>query len=132
MALDITAYCELTPAPDAPRDVQGCANYREFFELSQTYIDSTERLWPGSAEGLSAGVFRFGRAFHFRAGSYSNYNWWRDQLSRMAHELSAHEFWLIEPRAKVTRRAFVELIDFSDCEGIIGPVVADKLARDFA
>ena len=27
---------------------------------------------------------------------------------------------------------FVELIDFSDCEGVIGPKVAAKLAKDFA
>ena len=27
---------------------------------------------------------------------------------------------------------FVELIDFSDCEGTIGPIVAAKLAKDFA
>ena len=27
---------------------------------------------------------------------------------------------------------FVELINFSDCEGVIGPKVAAKLAKDFA
>lgn len=29
-------------------------------------------------------------------------------------------------------RPFYELIDFSDCEGVIGPEVSAKLAKDFA
>jgi len=40
----------------------------------------------------------------------------------------AHEIWA----DATTKGPFVELINFSDCEGEIGPIVAAKLAKDFA
>ena len=37
-----------------------------------------------------------------------------------------------DPASRLPLRPFFELINFSDCEGSIGPVVSAKLARDFA
>lgn len=79
----------------------------------------------------------------FRAGSYSGYNWWREQLSIMAGYESANEVW--ENNNLNTRYLklneingeenvfgpFVELINFSDCEGVIGPEISKKLYKDF-
>lgn len=56
----------------------------------------------------------------FDAGSYTAYVRWRDDLARQ-----------LNPRGK-PGRPFGELIHFSDHEGVIGPVAAAKLARDFA
>lgn len=65
----------------------------------------------------------------FRAGSYSGYNWWRKQLSVLAHDVEPEEIWDGELEDGA---AFVELIDFPDNEGAIGPKTSAKLAADFA
>lgn len=58
-------------------------------------------------------VYSWEESFDFRAGSYSGYNWYREKLG----ELNAE--------------AFREQIDFSDCEGVIGSVVANRLAKAY-
>jgi hypothetical protein len=65
----------------------------------------------------------------FRAGSYSGYNWWREQLCRFALDCDPSEVWG-DPDA-YAGRPFVELINFSDAEGAIGPRTSAKLAADF-
>src|SRR3954469_7870354 len=65
--------------------------------------------------------------FSFRAGSYSFYNDWRRHLSLMALGFEPEYVWafpdLFGP--------FVELIHFSDCQGVFGPAASRKLAEDF-
>jgi hypothetical protein len=66
----------------------------------------------------------------FRAGSYSGYSEWRDHLARLAGAPSANA--VFTDPAKYATLPFIELINFSDCEGEIGATVARKLAADFA
>jgi hypothetical protein len=66
----------------------------------------------------------------FRAGSYSGYNWWREQLCKFALEVSPEDVW--EEPERFEGKAFVELINFSDCDGCIGSKTSAKLAKDFA
>jgi len=90
-------------------------------------------LWPNphfptQSEGLPAGYFRVnGEVLSFRAGSYSGYNWWRSTLARLVG-ITPNDAWS-DPKIKVP---FLELINFSDCEGVIGPRTSAKLAGDFA
>lgn len=80
---------------------------------------------------VQGGVYKIGgEEFGFRAGSYSGYNHWRAQLSLMATGLSPSTIWAASERyADVP---FYALINFSDCEGIIGAIVSTQLAADFA
>lgn len=64
----------------------------------------------------------------FRAGSYSGYNWWRKQLSQCALEMEPDEVW---EGGAADGAPFVELIDFPDNEGVIGPETSAKLLADF-
>lgn len=66
----------------------------------------------------------------FRAGSYGGYNEWRKWLCSLALGVDVDEVW--KNPAAYAGKPFVELINFSDCEGTIGPVVSAKLAKDFA
>jgi hypothetical protein len=128
MGLDISAYQNIAIAPDAAVDEYGSpVDWENYHTLHQSLIDMTEKDFPGRTEGLVAGVYSEKDRFGFRAGSYSGYSEWRDDLCRMAHDMSASAFWVKPPR----HRAFAELINFSDCEGYIGPVVAAKLSADF-
>jgi len=70
-----------------------------------------------------------GESFHFRAGSYSGYNSWRRALCEAIHGVSDVEFWKNEEN--FSGQPFYELINFSDCEGQIGPEVSEKLYQDF-
>ena len=63
--------------------------------------------------------------FGFRAGSYSYYNQWRNQLAEVAGFSSAKDAW------EANGGPFWELINFSDCDGVIGPTISAKLNMDF-
>jgi hypothetical protein len=128
MGLDITAYGYLQPAPDAELDEYGePKDWRGHWKPGA--IEWTESNWPGRTEGVEPNaIYCVGDRFGFRAGSYSGYNAWRNWLATVAGFRSAKDCW---ERGK-PGDPFYELIHFADNEGVIGPVVAKKLAGDFA
>lgn len=65
----------------------------------------------------------------WRAGSYSGYGDWRNRLSVAILDVPAQNVWADHDRYR--DKPFFELIDFSDCEGILGPVAAQNLLADF-
>jgi hypothetical protein len=64
----------------------------------------------------------------FRAGSYGSYNGWRNSLAVFAGYGSAQDVWEMD---HPWGTPFIELINFSDCEGVIGPDLCKKLSEDF-
>ncbi len=68
------------------------------------------------------------KGHHFRAGSYGGYNQFRGHLCAAIHGVECEEFWTND---KYKGTAFYELIDFSDCEGIIGVEESKKLHAEF-
>jgi len=121
MGLDITANRGLIP----------CAlhgNADAAWNARHIYLTIHPELFPERTTPVSEGCYQYAEEFDFRAGSYSGYNRWRDQLSRFAHGVSPETVW---GNADYVGKPFYELIEFSDCEGFIGPVVATKLSRDF-
>ena len=76
----------------------------------------------------------------FRAGSYSGYGKWREQLSE-AIGINIEDLWVLVSRDiklndllgsnPINEIPFVELLCLSDCEGTIGPIVSKKLHNDF-
>lgn len=144
MGLDITAYRNLTPAPDSiglDEDGDPIDGY------VRIYVNSD---FPERADHLATGqIFKQSEdkadTFCFRAGGYSGYNSWREQLAEMAgypeveykdqlmgmcksHAAAAWD----DSRDLSKPVPFAELINFSDCEGVIGPKTSAKLAKDFA
>jgi hypothetical protein len=122
MGLDISYYTKLVPAADPVRDEWGDFDRDIYFAVGD---DETRR-----AADLKPGVYTFDKREGFRAGSYGGYNQWRDMLAVFAAFPSARYVW--NSRDRVAGQPFVELIDFSDFEGVIGPTVSAKLAADFA
>ena len=94
-------------------------------------------------ENYSYSITEESESGSFRAGSYSGYNEWRNNLSIMAGYSGASEVWkdfnpdmryhkLLKLEGKNVRiKPFYELIFFSDCEGYIGPEISKKLYQDF-
>jgi hypothetical protein len=145
MGLDIAAYRGLT------RAAEGEGLHPEYAEEAD-YEHGWFRLYkndefPGRAGEIDdEGIYRATEEFGFRAGSYSGYNEWRDQLAALVghpsekHVVAASEHLMLGDRwshaASVWNNPapgpFMELINFSDCEGTIGTTVSAKLAKDFA
>lgn len=141
MGLDITAYRQLKKI-DCVFDEDGepiDPTTRE--PLEECYL----RAWvnpdfPGRADDIEdKGVYLSEDSFGFRAGSYGGYNHWRRTLAELAGYPAAPftRFGTTEMRHDAGAWAadsgpFWELINFSDCEGVIGATASAKLAADFA
>lgn len=118
MGLDITAYRQLKPVECG--DEGGCLE-------DHAHVYGNGDNFPGRDEGVTPGCYMFVGEHAFRAGAYSGYNRWREQLAELAG-YTPEEAWSDAAKGK----PFYELVNFSDFEGTIGPVVAMRLAADFA
>jgi hypothetical protein len=133
--LDISAYSNLLEVANPVLDEDGFPKDTEH-EVLLRPVDFPERF-----KGLKTGaVYRFSKSFEFRAGSYSGYNWWRNELAKLAGYplVTATETISGKPEKRYDASAwkakggpFWELIEFSDAEGVIGPVISKKLYADF-
>jgi len=136
MGLDIEAASKLTFVRRLPTSAALDALHAEFDERGEEFpyfvIHPNGRAHAVRLRGTRTGLYtraKGSRSHSFRAGSYSGYGWWRDQLAHFAHGVPAEEIWH-NPR-RYRGGAFVELIDFSDCEGHFGALVSAKLCADF-
>lgn len=131
MGLDITAASKIELIPDAPVD------------LDAFHIGANPDEFADRADGLKPGLYRSHAELNFRAGSYSGYNAWREQLAELAGYPAQPANFGDAVRGRppkehsagawsATSGPFWELINFSDCEGVIGPRTSAKLAKDFA
>lgn len=124
MGLDISAYrkLELVPHDEVERDEDG--DLADWEQNIQFYSNSD---FPHHFEGLDKGAVytRGEESYGFRAGSYSGYGQWRATLASMVGFSDGRDV------PDDAQGPFVELINFSDCEGTIGPVVSRKLHEDF-
>ena len=141
MGLDITAYRKLTKL-DVVFDADGeSIDPVTRDEVGYDFFAYVNPDFPGREEGVEhRACYRAEQRSGFRAGSYSGYNAWREMLAKMAgypalpvdrygtgnidfrHDAGAHA---------AGSGPFFEMIWFTDCEGVIGPVVSRKLAEDF-
>lgn len=133
MGLDISAYRKATPINlEADEDGEPLdpamrkAYYNDdltrLYDLREVYQD----VFSAQADGLEPGFYLFEESMGFRAGSYGSYNMWRRALAEVGGYTAedAHD-------GKVLAGPFFELVNFSDCEGTIGPKTSAKLLNDF-
>ena len=69
------------------------------------------------------------RVHRFSAGSYSGYNLFRKALALCTLGVDHHTVW--EAEDIYMNRPFFNLLNFSDCEGTIGPSYSEALFEDF-
>lgn len=133
MGLDISYYTKLQLAANQGFNRDG-EPIGEGFTLAKNDGDFRNR-----EEGVDLDAVYVGEsAGVFPCGSYGSYNYWRNDLAKLAGyaafpgEDSPKRAHCMTAWEVVTSGPFWELINFSDCEGTIGPVVSAKLAKDFA
>lgn len=116
MGLDITAYKKLSVVENPKFDDDGdLVDWESQWRPGASMVWS-EKHFPGRGDGIiPETVYSWEEEYDFPAGSYHGYNFWRSKLNDFMGD-----------------KAFQELINFADNEGVIGPVVSKKLAKDFA
>lgn len=124
MGLDIDAYEKAELTPEHEYDPDQCDEH----DHVRAFCDHG---FERSLRGLIADrcYVVSGDRVEFRAGSYSGYNAWREMLSSAALGLSPEAVW--DSNGELAECPFYELINFSDCEGTIGPEACAALAVDF-
>lgn len=135
MGLDISFYKNISPI-NACLDQNGNAiNPETGDEIGGKYFQPIKNFYFDHDEGIADHcAYSFESEAGFRAGSYGGYNHWRDQLAQIAgYPKDESEIRPYSASAwKANSGPFWELINFSDCEGTIGPENSAKLAKDFA
>lgn len=115
MGLDIKAFRKLRKVEDAKFDKYGDLENYDTQWSPGGGMRWSESIWKGRGEPLNPDdVYEWNDSYEFRAGSYSSYGRWRDELEKFKGDV-----------------AFQELIDFADNEGVIGSKVSVKLLDDF-
>ena len=144
MGLDITAYSKITLL-DAVFDADG-----EPIDPAtrQPITGDYTRAWvtsefPGRADDIiHRGVYAYDESLGVRAGSYSGYNRWRENLAELAGYPAVPYERVPGYSPSIAHRhdagcwrsdggPFYELICFSDCEGVLGTDTCRKLLGDF-
>ena len=139
MGLDITAYSNIKRL-DAFLNDDGDAVYSGTDEaVKERYFHIWKNpSFPGRADDLvDDAIYTFEDCIGHGIG-YGGYYWWRNELAGLAgYPVSEHTVSFGKENnhfggaLNAESGPFYELINFSDCEGVIGAVVATKLLADF-
>lgn len=134
MGLAIMAYehAALTP-PHERTDDEGnyCGNELGWYGGKGHVYANVDHGFDHALGSLQQGrcYVTSGDTYDFQAGSYSGYGYWRAVLCENALGVPPQIVW--SSPEKFVERPFFHLINFSDCEGTIGPEICRKLATDF-
>jgi hypothetical protein len=131
MGLDISAYSHIKVLENVLFDEDGdpVDENGKLLQIDKCFQPLINPHYPKHAGNIEdKAAYGYEQTFGFRAGSYSGYNLWRDSLAQLARYRSAEDVW----NNPGLEGPFVELIHFSDCEGVIGAEISAKLSKDFA
>jgi hypothetical protein len=142
MGLDISYVSKINFTKFESNENRSCS----FLDVDNVYLYPNDSLLDQS-EGIQSGEYTCeGIRGSFRAGSYSGYGNWRRTLAKMIgweiEDLWQHVGTLVQRNENLNDVLnesdelkvdipFVELLNFSDCEGFIGPKTSAKLYLDF-
>jgi len=132
MGLDIVAYSriEKEPQKDVKEALDKLLSNRfgdEVANISNEVWEETQLRAPDLTPGTWLETDETSQ-HHFRAGSYSGYNGFRKHLAYGVLGVSPETIW--EAPDAYEGKPCYELIDFSDCDGIISWSVCEKLYND--
>lgn len=123
MGLDIRAYAGLVPSDRGvyrDGDIVSPETGQLVPDLTSFYQHPVYKAWNQTVQHQQ--VYSYFDELAFRAGSYTGYSGFRNWLEDLAVGPDEN----CEPGDP-----FYELVIFSDCEGTIDSIVAQKLHRDF-
>lgn len=140
MGLDISAYSEIKLQKQFTEDYTRHDYYENDDNWDYTVLYNNKHF-PIQYGNLIEGAYSYDDKMEFRAGSYRGYNAWRNRLAVLAGYGSAERVWQIcndytkaqgeDSYDMPSDMPFIEIINFSDCEGVICSEIAKKLLNDF-
>lgn len=142
MGLDISAYSGIKKL-DATINDDGEAIDNKTLEAlpwdGSWFTPWVNPDFPGRADEIESGaVYSYEDCTGHGIG-YGGHYWWRDQLAKVASyplteqtQYGKTQYCHFAGALAARGGPFYELINFSDCDGVIGTVVCKKLAADFA
>lgn len=86
--------------------------------------------YPEHLDGRKEGYYFGIQGHRFRAGSYSGYNYAREKICKAVLGVEPKEVW--DNSEQFVGRPLVKLIDFTDCEGTVGPDTSRLLGYELA
>lgn len=140
------------------REIQKLENIEEHYENDDIVVGNNSGFQYQLGSLKNGSVYTGEHYDSFSAGSYSGYSLFRKSLLSLVDDIDINEYWLTygnfinekytnyhresklnrildetrqENIINVYQKPFIELLYFSDCEGIIGPEVCKKLYEDF-
>lgn len=138
MGLDIIAYEHVELKATGLQELTAGDLADELFEQGVDALligDAKEYTWRSApmlapAAGYVNLYIAGGETYTFRGGSYSGHGLFRRWLCDMAGIATPEQQW--SDPDKFAPLPFHELVNFSDCEGVIGSAACVELAADFA
>ncbi len=125
MALQVTAYQKLVELDDCERGSDGRPLDESVFFAHPDIVEFVEGTWRGYTKGIRPGAaYGYRSRMTVKQPNSIYFNQWRRLLLRMVAS-NPYE-WEGKPQP------FGELTNFADRDGIFGPEIARKLAKDFA
>lgn len=124
MGLQITAHNRLELVDDCKIEE------KEYFENTHsrviTLFDNPEFPYHiGSLKGQTLYKVK-GQTFSFRSGNTRSFKDWKEWLAKVGGYNNLSDVWKTKQLGP-----FIELLNFSDSEGTIGPILSRKLSQDF-
>lgn len=130
MGVDIVAFKNVTLIEVCDSVYEYEDKYDDWNKYTRAYCNQD---FPGRADPIvHNGVYSFESSENTYSSSYGSYNNWREELCKMALNVEPVAVWERPEVYQKMLAPFYELIDFSDCEGVIGSVWCAKLSSDFA
>lgn len=129
MGLDIVAYSKLEK--ESKKEIKEVLDKMLSNRFGDEVIEVREGDDIGRAQDLTPGSWlktNETEEHYFRAGSYSTYNQFRNHLSEALLGVPASSVW--EDETSFEGKPGYEMINFSDCSGVIGWTEAQKLHND--
>jgi len=139
MGLDIVAYERLElkaqdldeeKAYDLVEELYDAGTHTVVLLYGADYSERSAPLASPSVDGQATVYACLGAQLNFRAGFYGGHGAFRDWLCRLASIPEPRTQWAAPE--KYAGLPFFELVNFSDCEGVIGSLACAELAKDFA
>lgn len=125
MGLDVGWYTRLTklPTPTTPEE------WDRFHDSGALDLWENEDF-PFTLEPLEPGFYECREGGSFQAGSYGTYGLWRRWLCKtvLGKEIEQIRYGSYNVKDP---QPFYQLLNYSDCEGVLGTMVCEKLAQDF-
>ncbi|MEE9374515.1 MAG: hypothetical protein V3V00_15780 [Saprospiraceae bacterium] len=128
MGLDITAYRNIKLISQTVTQEE----YEKLYWNELSFYSFISNDFKGRAKDIhDKSAYSSDEAYSFGAGSYSGYGRWRKWLCENILGAPPIVIWDNYDHYVENKKPFIELIYFSDCEGIIGTEVSKKLYADF-